>query len=76
MQRAGIAGATGYTGSELVQWIQRHPELEVGWITSENSAGLGYFRNICNYSATPPALPSLGEGTVSQPIVPSFSGEG
>ena len=39
MQRAGIAGATGYTGSELVQWIQRHPELEVGWITSENSAG-------------------------------------
>ncbi len=39
MQRAGIAGATGYTGSELVQWIQRHPALEVGWITSENSAG-------------------------------------
>jgi N-acetyl-gamma-glutamyl-phosphate reductase len=39
MQRAGIAGATGYTGSELVQWIQRHPKLEVGWITSENSAG-------------------------------------
>ena len=22
MQRAGIAGATGYTGSELVQWIR------------------------------------------------------
>lgn len=39
MQRAGIAGATGYTGSELVQWIQRHPQLEIGWITSENSAG-------------------------------------
>jgi N-acetyl-gamma-glutamyl-phosphate reductase len=39
MQRAGIAGATGYTGSELIQWIQRHPELEVGWITSESSAG-------------------------------------
>ena len=39
MQRAGIAGATGYTGSELVQWIQRHPHLELGWITSENSAG-------------------------------------
>jgi N-acetyl-gamma-glutamyl-phosphate reductase len=39
MQRAGIAGATGYTGSELVQWIGRHPQLEIGWITSENSAG-------------------------------------
>ncbi len=39
MQRAGIAGATGYTGSELVQRIERHPQLEVGWITSEASAG-------------------------------------
>ena len=39
MQRAGIAGATGYTGSELVQWIARHPHLEIGWLTSENSAG-------------------------------------
>ena len=39
MQRAGIAGATGYTGIELVQWIARHPHLQIGWITSENSAG-------------------------------------
>ena len=39
MVRAGIAGATGYTGIELVQLIQRHPQLEVGWITSESSAG-------------------------------------
>lgn len=39
MLKAGIAGATGYTGIELVQLIQRHPQLEVGWITSENSAG-------------------------------------
>lgn len=39
MQRVGIAGATGYTGSELIQWIQRHPNLELGWLTSENSAG-------------------------------------
>ena len=39
MFKAGIAGATGYTGLELVTWIQRHPQLEVGWVTSENSAG-------------------------------------
>ena len=39
MYKAGIAGATGYTGIELVQLIQRHPQLEIGWITSENSAG-------------------------------------
>jgi N-acetyl-gamma-glutamyl-phosphate reductase len=36
---AGIAGATGYTGLALVQLIQRHPQLSIGWLTSENSAG-------------------------------------
>src|SRR5690554_5188467 len=39
MYRAGIAGATGYTGIELVQLIHRHPEMEVAWVTSENSVG-------------------------------------
>lgn len=37
--RVGIAGATGYTGLELVQLIHRHPRLQVGWLTSENSVG-------------------------------------
>jgi N-acetyl-gamma-glutamyl-phosphate reductase len=37
--RVGIAGATGYTGYELLQIIHRHPHLQVGWLTSENSAG-------------------------------------
>ncbi|GIV75893.1 N-acetyl-gamma-glutamyl-phosphate reductase [Litorilinea aerophila] len=39
MYRAGIAGATGYTGIELVQLIHRHPQMEVGWITSQSSPG-------------------------------------
>ncbi len=39
MYKAGIAGATGYTGYELVKLIHRHPEMELGWITSESSAG-------------------------------------
>lgn len=39
MYKAGIAGATGYTGLELVQLIHRHPQLEIGWLTSESSAG-------------------------------------
>jgi N-acetyl-gamma-glutamyl-phosphate reductase len=39
MQRAGIAGATGYIGYELITLIHRHPELEVGWLTSERNAG-------------------------------------
>ena len=37
--KAGICGATGYTGLELIRLIDRHPELEVGWITSQSSAG-------------------------------------
>ena len=39
MHKAGIAGATGYIGYELITLIHRHPELEVGWLTSERSAG-------------------------------------
>lgn len=42
MYKVGIAGATGYTGNELLQLIHRHPQLEVGWITSESSAGSSY----------------------------------
>jgi len=42
MYKVGIAGATGYTGNELLQLIHRHPQLEVGWITSESSAGSRY----------------------------------
>jgi N-acetyl-gamma-glutamyl-phosphate reductase len=39
MYKAGIAGATGYTGYELIQLIHRHPQLAIGWVTSESSAG-------------------------------------
>ncbi len=35
----GIIGATGYTGYELVQIIQRHPHASIAWLTSESSAG-------------------------------------
>ena len=42
MYRAGIAGATGYTGLELIQIIHRHPQMELGWVTSESSAGQPY----------------------------------
>lgn len=60
MYKAGIAGATGYTGFELVQLIQRHPELEVAWVTSENSAGKAF----CDVHAAPWDYPliSLQEG--------------
>ena len=37
--RAGIIGATGYTGVELVKIITRHNQLDLSVITSESYAG-------------------------------------
>ena len=39
MIRIGIYGATGYTGLELLRLLQRHPQAEIAWLTSEQSAG-------------------------------------
>jgi N-acetyl-gamma-glutamyl-phosphate reductase len=39
MKKAGIIGATGYTGSELVRILSGHPEVEVTLITSESHTG-------------------------------------
>ncbi len=37
--RAGIFGATGYTGWELVKILQRHPQAEIGFVSSTSQAG-------------------------------------
>ncbi|MBN1446351.1 MAG: N-acetyl-gamma-glutamyl-phosphate reductase [Bacteroidetes bacterium] len=37
--RVAIIGATGYTGSELVRILLRHPRVEIAAITSERRAG-------------------------------------
>jgi len=37
--RAGVFGATGYAGYELVQLLRRHPSAELVFATSEQSAG-------------------------------------
>ncbi len=37
--RIGIIGATGYTGSELVRLLSRHPNAKIEVITSESHAG-------------------------------------
>lgn len=39
MIRAGIVGATGYTGIELVKLLTHHPALELSFVTSESNAG-------------------------------------
>ncbi|MFU8860393.1 MAG: N-acetyl-gamma-glutamyl-phosphate reductase [Cyclonatronaceae bacterium] len=37
--KAAIAGASGYTGSELARLLVRHPEVEIAMITSETHKG-------------------------------------
>lgn len=37
--RAGIYGATGYTGLELVRLLEGHPGFEIVFVTSESKAG-------------------------------------
>jgi N-acetyl-gamma-glutamyl-phosphate reductase len=39
MARIGILGATGYTGVELGLILERHPEAEIAFVSSEASAG-------------------------------------
>lgn len=42
MIRAGIYGATGYAGHELLNILTRHPEVEVAFAASETYAGKRY----------------------------------
>jgi N-acetyl-gamma-glutamyl-phosphate reductase len=44
MTRAGIVGATGYTGAELVRILAGHPEIELTILTSRNYAGEKFAR--------------------------------
>jgi N-acetyl-gamma-glutamyl-phosphate reductase len=39
MIRAGVFGATGYTGFELVKILQRHPQVTITFATSQTYAG-------------------------------------
>jgi N-acetyl-gamma-glutamyl-phosphate reductase len=37
--RAGVVGASGYTGAELLRLLAGHPEIEVVHLTAESNAG-------------------------------------
>ncbi|MBE2221322.1 MAG: N-acetyl-gamma-glutamyl-phosphate reductase [Anaerolineae bacterium] len=39
MIQAGIYGATGYTGYELIQILSKHPDVEICFATSQSFAG-------------------------------------
>ena len=37
--RVSIVGASGYTGGELLRLLLGHPEVEIGQVTANRSAG-------------------------------------
>ncbi len=39
MLKIAIVGASGYTGLELIRLLDRHPQIEISCVTSEQSAG-------------------------------------
>jgi N-acetyl-gamma-glutamyl-phosphate reductase len=55
MIRAGIHGATGYTGHELASILDRHPAVEIAFGTSRQSAG----RNLADLYTQGPDLPLI-----------------
>ncbi|MDR7415918.1 MAG: N-acetyl-gamma-glutamyl-phosphate reductase [Armatimonadota bacterium] len=57
MIRASVAGASGYTGGELVRWLVRHPRVELVHLTADQHRG----------KLLPEAFPHL-EGFVRKPL--------
>ncbi|MDN5343946.1 MAG: N-acetyl-gamma-glutamyl-phosphate reductase [Clostridia bacterium] len=56
MIKAGIIGATGYTGAELVRILARHPEVELVALTSRTYAGediASVYPALTGYAALP-----------------------
>nr|WP_290670035.1 N-acetyl-gamma-glutamyl-phosphate reductase [Ardenticatena sp.] len=39
MIRAGVLGATGYTGFELLRWLAHHPHVDITFATARSDAG-------------------------------------
>ena len=39
MIKAGIVGATGYTGAELLRLLLMHPQVQITVVTSQSETG-------------------------------------
>lgn len=55
--KIGVLGASGYTGSELVRMLLRHPRVEIVLLTAERSAGKAMREVFPQFS--PFSLPTL-----------------
>ncbi len=63
MIKIGIAGATGYTGHELVRILRRHPDAKIVFATSETYAGRTLSEVFANIDAL--SLVSLADAPLS-----------
>jgi len=64
MIRAGVLGATGYTGIELLGLLSGHPQVEVAFATSEKNAGenlADIYPGAVRVPLIPPGEAPLGE---------------
>lgn len=55
MKEAGILGATGFTGGELVGLLLRHPQVRIAWLSSESQPGTAYGKVYPQYLGFLPA---------------------
>jgi len=89
--KAGIVGATGYTGSELLRLLALHPEVEVTVVTSRSEAGKAvsdrfpHLRSYNDLKFTDPSVETLAECDVvffatphgvAQAMMPAFIDSG
>lgn len=69
--RAGIIGATGYTGAELLRLLARHPQVDLHAVTSRSDAGTAvagmfpWLRNILDLPFVVPDAAAVGECDVA-----------
>ncbi len=54
--RAGVVGASGYTGAELLRLVAAHPELEVAYATADTNAGSSIAQLYPSLAAAYPVL--------------------
>ncbi len=67
--RAGVVGATGYSGQEILALLRRHPRLEAGFATSESETGAAVAGSGLRY--IPVAEAPLGEVDVVFTCLPT-----
>lgn len=66
--RVGIAGASGYTGAELLRLLDGHPDCDLVWfganraegaVISDNAPGLHSYSDVIFESLVPDSIPEL-----------------